>query len=177
MHVAAMLGNLDMVKFLLSRGAAHTVQDRFASTPLYDAIKFRHFKIIKLLRAKGVKLTLPPVKVGVEICSTVSVKDYDSLRAWYLAGAYLDQGDYMNRTPMHVAVYNDDIKSVEILLRNGATPLEKDNWGFTAVDEARHLKLSKILEVFHPKFTEQIITKEELLQRRRRIEIMADDYL
>ncbi|XP_058870630.1 60 kDa lysophospholipase-like isoform X2 [Acipenser ruthenus] len=70
LHMAAICGNTDMVKFLLARGAEPTVRDRFGGTPLYLAIKYRNYDIIKILRAKGASLALPPVRVGLEICNS-----------------------------------------------------------------------------------------------------------
>ncbi|XP_041096139.1 L-asparaginase-like [Polyodon spathula] len=160
LHMAAICGNTDMVKFLLARGAEPTVRDRFGGTPLYLAIKYRNYDIIKILRAKGASLALPPVRVGLEICNAVATKDFQLLHGWFLSGTNLEEADYDTRTPMHVAVSANDPEMVEKLLYYGSTPLVRDNWGRTAVDDARRGELQEILKIFHPKYTEQFPTIE-----------------
>ncbi|KAJ1168900.1 hypothetical protein NDU88_000812 [Pleurodeles waltl] len=116
------------------------------------------------------------MKIGMELCLAVHNQDHDLLRAWYLAGADLDQGDYSNRTAMHIAVCKNYPETVDVLLRYGATPLTKDDWGATAVDEARTLGLTAIYNMFHPHFTEDVTTKEEFL-RRKAEEMPEEDLL
>ncbi|XP_078529651.1 L-asparaginase-like [Lissotriton helveticus] len=132
----------------------------------FKAILIRRFDVIKILKVKAAKVAIPSMKIGMELCLVVHNQDHEMLRAWYLAGADLDQGDYSNRTAMHIAVCQNYPDTVDVLLRYGATPLIEDDWGATAVDEARNLSTTTIYNMFHPHFTEEVTTKEEYLRRR-----------
>ncbi|XP_070994332.1 L-asparaginase-like [Oncorhynchus clarkii lewisi] len=108
-----------------------------------------HFDIIRILRLKGAPLSLERVRIGLELIKVVQNKDYQLLQAWYLSGVNLDQSDYNGRTALHIAVRLRERTMVSRLLEYGATPLESDIWGWTAVDEAQN-NLPSILKLFHP---------------------------
>ncbi|KAI2668316.1 Potassium channel GORK [Labeo rohita] len=123
LHTACELGNLDMIKFLLAKGASPHKVNRFGQCPFYMAIKNR----------------------------AVQNRDYHLLHAWALSGVDMDSKDYDGRTVMHEAVYLRDKSMITKLLEYGATPLEKDVWGQTAVDNAQNE--TAIMALFDPLFT------------------------
>eukprot|EP00804_Cyclotella_cryptica_P007691 CCRYP_001327-RA/>CCRYP_001327-RA protein AED:0.06 eAED:0.06 QI:473/1/1/1/0.6/0.33/6/1300/759 len=53
LHVASSEGHLDVVKYLISKGARVNRTDRWGGSPLDDAHRHRHTEVAKYLRAKG----------------------------------------------------------------------------------------------------------------------------
>jgi ankyrin repeat protein len=53
LHVASSEGHLDVVKYLISRGAKVNRTDRWGGSPLDDAHRHRHTEVAKYLRSKG----------------------------------------------------------------------------------------------------------------------------
>ncbi|XP_016131891.1 L-asparaginase isoform X1 [Sinocyclocheilus grahami] len=149
MHRACEKGRTDMVKYLLSIGAACQLINRFGCTPLHLAIRNKHFDVIKILIVEGATVSLNPVRVGMGLIKAVLTKDCQLLQAWYLAGANMNQGDYNGQTALHAAVEKRDKNLVSKLLEYGATPENRNMWGRTAEDEARQKNLHDIVVLFN----------------------------
>ncbi|XP_041931484.1 L-asparaginase-like isoform X1 [Alosa sapidissima] len=162
-HRACEKGNVGMLKYLLSKGASCNLSDRNGNTPMTLAIKKRHLDTVMQLQKFGGSIYLDSVRIGMELNKAVLDRDYLMLKAWHHAGVDMDQADYNGRTAMHTAVRNRDPGMVSKLLEYGATPLELDVWGWTAVDEAKKHHLTDILMLFHPLFTEKF-TNSHLYQ-------------
>ncbi|XP_069494294.1 60 kDa lysophospholipase [Ambystoma mexicanum] len=104
LHVACSEGLLPTVQYLLSNGATVHAKDRFGNTPLRNAVKFRHMKVIELLRQTGAHLKWEElVDAGTELCSMAANGDLEGLIAWRLAGADMEQVGYDGKTPFEVA--------------------------------------------------------------------------
>nr|XP_021332649.1 L-asparaginase-like [Danio rerio] len=160
LHTACELGNIDMIKFLLSKGASHHLDHR-GNCPLYMAVKNRHHHAVSLLHFNGATVTKPPVTIAMEMIQVIQIKDHRLLLAWAIAGVDMDAQDYNGRTAMHEAVYLGDVFMIRKLLEYGATPLMKDVWGQTAVDDAQNK--AAIMALFEPIFTVHCPTKEAYL--------------
>ena len=104
LHIACMEGNSEAVKFLLEHGASTQVKDRFQSSPLDDAIKFRHREIVKALLMAGAHLVKTYMETAVALCRLAAKNRVEDLRMWQLAGADLNSCDYDKRTPLHVVI-------------------------------------------------------------------------
>lgn len=109
LHIACVEGNTEAVKFLLKHGASTQVRDRFNSSPLDDAINFRHKEIVKTLRKAGAQLMKTSMETAVELCRLAAKNRVDDLLVWQLAGVDLNACDYDKRTPLHVVSVGREI--------------------------------------------------------------------
>ncbi|XP_048585827.1 60 kDa lysophospholipase [Nematostella vectensis] len=148
LHIACLEGQEEVVKYLLYRGASIHVQDIYGQRPIDDAIGGRHDDIIRLLVEAGAHLGPTTMDIARELCSLVAEPGcVPRLRAWYLAGADFNVGDYDKRTPLHVAVCRGNVDAVRFLLSCGANKNNKDMHGQTPLDNAYVLENKEILEL------------------------------
>ena len=63
----------------------------------------------------------------------------------------LNEGDYDNRRPLHIAVEEEKIECVQILINKGASPNVKDRWGNTPLEKAKEIKNKNIINLFEKK--------------------------
>ncbi|XP_028620389.1 60 kDa lysophospholipase [Grammomys surdaster] len=104
LHLAARRGHAGVVTMLLQRGVDADARDEDGQSPLLLAVKGRHQSVIELLRAAGARLSPQELEdVGTELCRLASRADSEGLRAWWQAGADLDQLDYDGHSALEVA--------------------------------------------------------------------------
>ncbi|KAJ7369304.1 hypothetical protein OS493_039898 [Desmophyllum pertusum] len=147
LHIACVEGNSEAVKFLLQHGASTQVRDRFKSSPLDDAIKFRHKELVKTLRKAGAQLMKTSMESAVELCRLAAKNRVEDLLVWQLAGVDLNACDYDKRTPLHVAVCRNNAETVAFLLEHGVNPYLRDVFGSTPLDNAKSYELENIVNM------------------------------
>lgn len=117
LHFATESGNLEIVKFLLSKGAKVNAKDKFNRTPiiLLDVEDDEEaIEILKLFIAKGADL---------------NVQDKD----------------YYNRTLLMNVCDDENFEMAKILLEAGANPNLKDEDGETAMQKTKSEEIKKLL--------------------------------
>ncbi|XP_070578623.1 L-asparaginase-like isoform X2 [Ptychodera flava] len=145
LHIAACEGHYEAVQYLLENGASIYARDRFGHSPLMDAIRFKNFDIIRLLRKTGAHIEhMTQHQVGMRLCDAASLDDVDALKAWHMAGADVNCPDYNERTALHLAVLCESIEAIKFLRENGAKTDIADSLGFTAQSLARQCKNQEI---------------------------------
>ena len=152
LHLAASEGVLDVVRCLVEElGATASPVDRWGGTPLDDAIRSQHDSVAAYLRTKGAEHGLTS-KVASDggIIEAAARGDLDGLRRLVEAGAKPDEGDYDQRTAMHLAAAEGNLDVVRCLVEElGASLSRVDRWGGTPLDDAirsKHHGVTKWLQ-------------------------------
>ncbi|XP_076777139.1 60 kDa lysophospholipase isoform X3 [Arvicanthis niloticus] len=116
LHLAARRGHAAVVTMLLQRGVDVNAHDEDGQSPLLLAVRGRHQCVIELLRAAGARLSPQELEdVGTELCRLASRADSEGLRAWWQAGADLDQLDYDGHSALQVAEATGNTDVVALL--------------------------------------------------------------
>jgi ankyrin repeat protein len=121
LRIAIQKGNIEIVKYLLDKGASLEVADSHGNTPLHIAVGVKNIEIVKYLLDKRANLEAagpngkPPLYTAIEMGNIETVK--------YLLdrGARLDVTDSNGNTPLHIAVALKNIEIVKHLLDKGAS--------------------------------------------------------
>uniref|UniRef100_A0A915CHV4 asparaginase n=1 Tax=Parascaris univalens TaxID=6257 RepID=A0A915CHV4_PARUN len=153
LHVAAAAGHTNVVLYLLKCGANVHARDQWGDNPLMNAVRRRSHACIKALKEAGAVIVCNPIELGMELCLAANKGDIQTIEAWIAAGANINETDYDGRTALHAAVASGDEEMVELLLRNGADPQLKDQFGRDSVYEAEQTnkKSPKIIELLKRK--------------------------
>ena len=76
-----------------------------------------------------------------------SQNDVWTLRRLHQEQMDLQQGDYDQRSPMHIAAAEGHIKIVEFLLNSGVDPNQPDRWGGTPLEDAQLGNHTEVIEL------------------------------
>ena len=170
LHLACSEGKLETVKFLLDlnkqsieendrEDGAKTMGlinpnaiDRFGTSPMENAVEGGHRDVVKVLKAAGGRLQMSPSDMAQRLCAIVMSGEAEKLDL-YVSEAGVrcspDMCDYDQRTPLHIAAAEGNMKCARILLSGGADPNVKDRWGQTPRSEAEkngHAELAALFE-------------------------------
>jgi ankyrin repeat protein len=149
LHLACCGANLDLVSYLLAKGAHVNEVDCHGRTPLYECIFVPDSKssqakdLIKLLKSYGAVL--------IPVYSTTVISEFYNYikqnNVWMVqkfldssdstsTRMLVDHADYDSRTPLHIAVSHATPMMVELLCSHGASVDKVDRWGNSPLDEA-----------------------------------------
>uniref|UniRef100_A0A8D1M984 asparaginase n=1 Tax=Sus scrofa TaxID=9823 RepID=A0A8D1M984_PIG len=116
LHAAARGGHVGTVTMLLQRGLDANARDKDGLSPLLLAVRGRHQGVIGLLRAAGGCLSPQELEdSGTELCRLASRGDREGLRAWWQAGADLQQPGYDGRSALCIAEAAGNLEVVSLL--------------------------------------------------------------
>ncbi|KAG5460267.1 MAG: asparaginase-domain-containing protein [Olpidium bornovanus] len=101
-HVASSEGHERCVEFLLRSGASVHVRDRWGHTALFDATRFRHPDVVRLLRETGAHFNGDEIdEVAERVCTAAAVGDVSMLKVCIAAGADVNRTGWDQRTALH----------------------------------------------------------------------------
>jgi len=143
LHVAVTLGNLELVRALLDRGARMDVQSHFYGHALDFAIHLEEYAIADLLLERGSR----SMHSDSELSRAVSRNDARLAQLCLRAGADANrvEPELGGRTPLHHAATADAVTVAEVLLRAGADPRRTDRTGRTPSELATSPEMKRVL--------------------------------
>ncbi|WCR58329.1 MAG: Phosphocholine transferase AnkX [Wolbachia endosymbiont of Ctenocephalides felis wCfeJ] len=152
---------MEVVKFLVDKGASINAKDRFGWTPLHSAAVSNTGNIAKLLIDMGADINAKndDNKTPFEL----ACKNGKTEVASFLATVQ----DNRHRTALHYAAQEGNLKLVGLLIEKGADVNAKDNEGKTPLDlaKANHIEIVSLLEESMRKEKEEILSTDTRSRR------------
>ena len=200
-HLAASEGKLDVVMLLVELGADCSPIDRWGGTPLDDALRHDHMKVVEYLTAKEASrgVVAPQrdkpraqsaTKMAVDVSSSAllaaaSKSDMKTLRAIVHEGGNINLGDYNMRTALHMVASSGRIVMVKAIIEElAADHSPVDCFGNTPIDDAiRHsheevveylMRRGAVRKLKHGASHDTLVINMESLHLAPRIVVMDD---
>ncbi|RCV33800.1 hypothetical protein SETIT_7G111600v2 [Setaria italica] len=145
LHVAALRGYEDIVRFLIQRGANVNSIDKFGNSPMLLALKSGHDRITSLLAKHGAALNLEDA--GGYLCRVLTDGRIDLLKRLLSFGVDPNCKNYDQRTPLHIAAGEGLHLVAGMLIDFGADVQAKDRWGNTPLDEGRRCSSKPLIRI------------------------------
>lgn len=114
---AAVMGHLDVVKYLVERGANIEARDDYGQTALFAAAKRGHADVVQYLLSKGAKAEVAVFGSNAVIYSLFHPEIVEMLAK---AGGDVNRMSEFQQTPLMAAASTGNIESLRILLKYGA---------------------------------------------------------
>ena len=127
LHFAAQAGQIDIVEFLIAKGADVNAENLSGVTPLQFAADKAHKEIAELLIEKG---------ADVSLHLAARLGDLPRVKSSVEDGADVNAEDVRGDTPLHIAAAKGHKEVVELLITKGANVNAKNNEGQTPIDIA-----------------------------------------
>ena len=148
LHLAASVGSIEAVQFVIGLGAEVSELDRWGNTPLDAALAQGHADVASYLQSCG---ALPGSPDG----EGFAARNASSFRAAAAAGdvAMMRQlapltdvngANYEGRTPLHIAASGGSLEAVDLLIELGSAVSPLDLSGNTPLDDALRQGYAKV---------------------------------
>lgn len=137
LHSSVIAGLANMTKLLLQTGAYIELRDYAQRTPLHHAAFYGHEDIIPMLLQSGANIDAVDCDSRAALHYTVRLDDYlNSSKLLVQRGATLDLQDLVGFTPLHVACFENQIKTVQFLCDSGGDLYMVDKAGWNPIIHA-----------------------------------------
>ena len=120
LYLAAVRGNVEMMKLLIARGADVNAKSTDGSTPL-SAVR-GNVEMMKLLIARGADVNAKRTDGSTPLSNATGRRELDSIKTLLAAKADPDSADNKGRTPLSYAAESGSPEMVKMLLGAKADP-------------------------------------------------------
>jgi hypothetical protein len=146
LHIAASEGNLKICQYLVAKSANINRSDRWGGSPLDDAHRHRHSPVIAYLRGRGASTGSTSNKTN--FITAAAEGDLDEVKLLLTVGNInVDEGDYDQRTALHLAAGEGNFNIVQLLCAYGANVNIEDRWGGRPLDDAGRSKKADCIDI------------------------------
>lgn len=167
LHAAAIYGRVDIIRFLISKGADADAVDEKGWTPLHCTAAEGHTEAAKILinnswiskhaitsdgktafalAAENGHISLyNTLHLGEELQRAARVEDIHSMKSCLVEGVDVNGRDQNGWTALHRAAFKGRMESVKLLIKHGAEVNAADDGGRTALElavETGHIQIA-----------------------------------
>jgi ankyrin repeat protein len=144
LHLAAAEGNLEICRWCVENGANVHAVDGFDRSPFEDAVLNNHQDVCDFLASVGGSMA--EARVVAMLCEAAFDDDVEKCTQLLdRVKTAVTGADYDGRTALHIAVCENNLATVQLLMGKGADPAARDRWGKSPMDHALDLGLNAIM--------------------------------
>jgi hypothetical protein len=149
LHIAAYLGDKDVVELLITNGGDVSFEDKDGRNPLHCAVCHEKKPATEVLIANKADVNAKDKNSRTALHFAASVGQHEIVELLIAKGAELNIGNKDGQTPLHLATYNGHEKVVKVLVDNGVDVNNKSKSGFTPLRIAMqkgHIAITNLLQ-------------------------------
>ncbi|WP_353282647.1 ankyrin repeat domain-containing protein [Wolbachia endosymbiont (group A) of Pogonocherus hispidulus] len=137
LHIAAYNGKLDVVEYLISKGADFSAKDKLNSTPLHSAAaEAGKLDIVKYLVNRGADVNAQSKYCSTPLHYAAESGELDKVKCLIDKGADINAKDGYGWIPLHCAAESEKWDIVKYLISKGANVNAKNKYGWTPLHYA-----------------------------------------
>ena len=136
LYRAAGFGRLEVVKYLVTKGAnteCATIED---VTPLYIASQQGYIEVVKFLVENGANIEAPQKDSARPLYIACHNGHFDIVEYLINQGADIEATENEGATPLHAAAEEGNLQIVQLLCKHGAKISPRDIYGYSPLDIA-----------------------------------------
>ena len=148
LHVAAMVGRLDVALFLIGKGAAIDARNSIDQSPLLYAAYGGNAALVDTLSARGAPFDVKDARGSAPIHYAARQGNLDVVELLAAKGAAIDERGSQGKTPLFLAAANGRAPIVKLLAARGAKLDTRDDAGrspLAAALEGGHAEVAGFL--------------------------------
>jgi ankyrin repeat protein len=143
--VCNLQGQHAAMELLLNEGASVSVRDRWGRTVLQEALMGKHEHAVTLLMQWSANVFI--TNGASLLCTAASDGDGEMVKMLLKNGVGASEGDYDQRTALHLACAEGHARVVIHLIEAGADVNATDRWGVTPIEDAMKGRHKMVVEM------------------------------